>query len=387
MKKGLVLSIFCTVLLIATGGVSFYFLQKHFQDLSVQASSQLGREVPKNNSEETEKDLKTIIHENQKKVVQLEVEGINGSTTGSGFLYNDKGDIVTNAHVVAGADNIVVKTTDAKKFQGSVIGIGETIDIAVVRVSDLAEQVPVEVAKDRKAEIGDEVIALGSPLGYQNTVTTGIISGLDRDLNIEPYHYENLYQTSAPITNGNSGGPLLDRKTGELIGINSAVADSGTIGFSIPISNVYDQIVDWSENPMDISSGNYADSDSGEAFHYQMADNAFKEEAEYLIAYLYENLAMGDYVTAYSLLGSSWKNDMNYEKFREGYIYTLDISVNHLSSSLVDGDDLVHVTAMIVAVERSNDRDRHAVLYKCTYTVGIENDQMKIINGQAEEVQ
>lgn len=114
----------------------------------------------------------------------------------------------------------------------------------------LAGVEPLVMVRKEKAEIGDEVIAIGSPLGFQNTVTTGMVSGLGRSFEIKPYTYNDLYQISAPIAPGNSGGPLVDKKTGEVLGINSAGIEESSIGFSIPIVNVLDLAEAWSKNPM-----------------------------------------------------------------------------------------------------------------------------------------
>ncbi|WP_328803006.1 S1C family serine protease [Paenibacillus sp. An7] len=96
----------------------------------------------------------------------------------------------------------------------------------------------------------DEILALGSPLGLENTVTIGIVSGLDRSFDIS-YTYSNLYQISDPITHGNSGRPLISSDTGKVLGINSAIADEdSTIGFSIPIPSILQQAREWSRAPM-----------------------------------------------------------------------------------------------------------------------------------------
>lgn len=174
--------------------------------------------------------------------------------SGLRLLYNNKGDVITNAHVVEGSKEVTVRTLDHQEYQGIVIGIGEETDIAVVRVPDLVKIEPLPISST-KAEVGDEILALGSPLGFENTVTTGIISGLDRSFEIEPYIYTNLYQISAPITNGNSGGPLINAETGEVLGINSTVVkQEGGIGFSIPITSVLKQVQQWSESSSDAKS-------------------------------------------------------------------------------------------------------------------------------------
>src|SRR5699024_8246507 len=90
------------------------------------------------------------------------------------------------------------------------------------------------------------IIAVGSPLGFHNTVTTGIISGVDRSFEINGYSYDNVYQISANITHGNSGGPLINAETGKVIGINSAGIEDSEIGFSIPIPAIIDNNTEWS---------------------------------------------------------------------------------------------------------------------------------------------
>src|SRR5690625_5160644 len=151
-------------------------------------------------------DLKTIIHETEKHVVQIEGQNEDSTITGSGFLYNDQGDIITNAHVIEDANVIYVRTSNAHFYSAAVIGIGENTDIAVIRVPELAEQSFLTVENEIPGEIGDEIIALGSPHGFQNTVTLGIISGSERNFSVDGYDYSNVYQISAQITHGNSGG-------------------------------------------------------------------------------------------------------------------------------------------------------------------------------------
>lgn len=128
------------------------------------------------------KSLKDIIYETQKLVVMIETDD---GKQGSGFLYNDQGDLITNAHVVAGVKQVHIKTADARELDGEVIGISSETDVAVVRVAGLAGTKPLTMVRNEKAEVGDDVIAVGSPLGFQNTVTTGIISGVNRSFEIE----------------------------------------------------------------------------------------------------------------------------------------------------------------------------------------------------------
>ncbi|MFD1989079.1 S1C family serine protease [Paenibacillus nicotianae] len=316
--------------------------------------------------------LKDVIFNTQKKVVMIELD--DGSL-GSGFLYNQQGDIITNAHVVAGALNVKVKTADARTLDGKVIGIGTDMDIAVVRVPKLAGTEPLLLSKNNTADVGDNVLALGSPLGLQNTITTGIISGLGRDFTIDPYVYTNLYQISAPIAPGNSGGPLIHADTGEVLGINSAMAsESNTIGFSIPVSEIQETVQKWSKNPMKELPTTSA---SSEDVDYDMP--SIEDEAQYIVSYFYESLSMQDYVTAYSLLGSRWQSNLSYADFRQGYIQTGEVSIDSIIASK-DGDQ-VKVTVEITAEERKDTGTVYSS-YKLNYVLGYENDILKILSGK-----
>jgi S1-C subfamily serine protease len=253
MNKRWLISLLITLVLVCVGVFGVFFIKGYISNKLDEPSTILaeGSLTPEENETAVEvevesKEVKEIIQEAQQKVVKIELA--NGSI-GSGFLYNDMGDIITNAHVVSGVKEVTIITSDEREFSGTVIGISTDIDIAVVRVDGLRGVEPLKIRME-KAEVGDEVLALGSPLGLDNTVTTGIISGVNRDLEIEPYSYNDLYQISAPIAPGNSGGPLLHGETGEVIGINSAASDVGTIGFSIPIMNVLSMIKGWSTTPM-----------------------------------------------------------------------------------------------------------------------------------------
>lgn len=385
MKSALLVSIASSLFLLIGTGVGFYYLNDYYDSTEVEATSSLGEVIKTPTKADESTDLKSIIHETQKSVVQIEVQLKDDATSsGSGFLYNSTGDVITNAHVVEGAEKITVKTSDAKQFEAQIIGMGDTTDIAVIRVPGLKETEPLPVAEERMAEVGDDIIALGSPLGLQNTVTTGIISGLDREFILEPYRYEHIYQISAPITNGNSGGPLIDADTGEAIAINSAGTDSGGIGFSIPLPNVIDQIKGWSEEPVELT----VDSESKEVVSTPqgLTGEDYKDNATYLIGYFYESLSTQDYVTAYSLLGSRWQSEMTYEDFRSGYIHTVNVEVSNMAGSLNQTNDEVKVTATIKAEERTENHKTTTALYNVTYQVGYENDHLKILSGKAQKL-
>ncbi len=165
---------------------------------------------------------------------------------GSGFIVATDGVILTNAHVVEGADEVQVKLTDRREFKGKVEGVDKVTDIAVVRIA--ASGLPaVKIGDPSQIRVGEWVLAIGSPFGFENTVTAGIVSATSRSL--PQGNYVPFIQTDAAVNPGNSGGPLFNLR-GEVIGINSQIY-SGTGGymglaFAIPIdvaSNVKDQLL------------------------------------------------------------------------------------------------------------------------------------------------
>ncbi|ARV57563.1 serine protease [Nostocales cyanobacterium HT-58-2] len=155
---------------------------------------------------------------------------------GSGFIIDPNGMILTNAHVVSGADSVTVTLKDGRKLKGEVKGVDEPSDLAVVKIN--GKNLPVApLGNSKDLQVGDWAIAVGNPLGLDNTVTLGIISTLNRSsaqVGI-PDKRLDFIQTDAAINPGNSGGPLLNEQ-GEVIGINTAIrADAQGIGFAIPI--------------------------------------------------------------------------------------------------------------------------------------------------------
>ncbi|MBS3028517.1 MAG: trypsin-like peptidase domain-containing protein [Dolichospermum sp. DET50] len=156
---------------------------------------------------------------------------------GSGFILDKSGVILTNAHVVDKADKVTVRLKDGRTFEGKVKGIDEVTDLAVVKI-DAGKDLPVApLGSSDHVEVGDWAIAVGNPLGFDNTVTLGIVSTLKRSsaqVGISDKRLD-FIQTDAAINPGNSGGPLLNG-LGEVIGINTAIrADAMGIGFAIPI--------------------------------------------------------------------------------------------------------------------------------------------------------
>ncbi len=169
---------------------------------------------------------------------------------GSGFIIDEKGIVVTNNHVIEGAEDIVVQVNGDKEFKAKVIGADPLSDIAVLQIETNEKFIPVKFGDSDKARIGDWVIAIGNPFGFGGTVTSGIISARNRSIGLS--RYEDYIQTDASINSGNSGGPLFDMN-GDVIGINTAILGrSGNvgIGFSIPSNSakiVIDQLIKFGE--------------------------------------------------------------------------------------------------------------------------------------------
>ncbi|MCA1593684.1 MAG: Do family serine endopeptidase [Acidobacteria bacterium] len=162
---------------------------------------------------------------------------------GSGFIVDPKGLILTNQHVVEGADRITVKLQSGETLRGEVVGIDDETDLAVVRVKSARDLPFVKLGNSDDALVGDWVLAIGSPFGLEQTVTAGIISTKER-LTPGASSFQRFLQTDAAINRGNSGGPLVNMR-GEVIGVNSQIAtstgDYNGIGFALP-SNIADSV-------------------------------------------------------------------------------------------------------------------------------------------------
>jgi serine protease Do len=169
---------------------------------------------------------------------------------GSGFIIDEKGIVITNNHVISGAEDIVVRVNGDKEYKAKVIGADPLSDIAVLQLKSEEKFTPVNFGDSDKARIGDWVIAIGNPFGLGGTVTSGIISARNRSIGLS--RYEDYIQTDASINSGNSGGPLFDMN-GDVIGINTAILGrngSIGIGFSIPSNSakvVIDQLIKFGE--------------------------------------------------------------------------------------------------------------------------------------------
>jgi S1-C subfamily serine protease len=152
---------------------------------------------------------------------------------GSGVIFRRDGQILTNAHVVAGARKITVTLADGRGFEGAVMGADRAHDIALVRIG--ARDLPVAELSDRPLRVGQLVVAVGNPFGFGWTVTAGVVSALGRELPAQGMSLKNLIQTDTPINPGSSGGPLVDTR-GRVVGITTAIIQFAQgIGFAVPM--------------------------------------------------------------------------------------------------------------------------------------------------------
>jgi len=173
------------------------------------------------------------------------------SSLGSGFIIDKQGTVITNNHVINNADDIVVRVND-KEYKANLIGTDPYTDIAVLKIDSKDTFTPVKFGDSDKSRVGDWVVAIGNPFGLGGTVTSGIISARNRDINMT--RYDDFIQTDASINPGNSGGPLFNLD-GDVVGINTAIITpnqqgSVGIGFAIPsnvASGVIDQLIKYGE--------------------------------------------------------------------------------------------------------------------------------------------
>jgi putative serine protease PepD len=188
--------------------------------------------------------------------ISAEYDGQEGGATGSGFVIDDAGHVITNNHVVeqAATDDgpIEIVDQDGNRYEATVVGRSPVYDLAVLYCDEAKEMKPAALGESQALRVGDPVVAIGSPLGLSSTVTAGIVSALQRPVttgdSTEESSYINAVQTDAAINPGNSGGPLVNM-LGQVIGVNSAIATTGGttggdqagnigVGFAIPIEQV-----------------------------------------------------------------------------------------------------------------------------------------------------
>ncbi|MFD1031876.1 S1C family serine protease [Metaplanococcus flavidus] len=170
---------------------------------------------------------------------------------GSGFLFNEQGDIVTNAHVVKDASYVTVMGSDGEFYDGQVVGVSKTTDIALIRVIGLEGKKPLAM-EESEATVNTPVFTLGSPGNVNNTSTIGEITAVGKDFT-DVYQYDGLYEMTAEIKQGSSGGPLISAQTGKIIGINSIVlTDDPKIGYAIPLHTVMPQLEEWAAKDLPV---------------------------------------------------------------------------------------------------------------------------------------
>lgn len=168
------------------------------------------------------------------------------NSTGSGFLINDRGQILTNWHVVSGSQELTVTTTDKKNYRAMLLDKDPDNDLALIQIDPKGAKLPsLKLGDSDKVQIGQKVLAIGNPFGLEGTLTTGIVSSLARSIGDENGRtLEGLIQTDASINPGNSGGPLLDSQ-GNVIGINTAIYGKGGsigIGFAMPVNRAREML-------------------------------------------------------------------------------------------------------------------------------------------------
>jgi len=185
-----------------------------------------------------------------------------GQATGSGFVIDKKGTILTNAHVVTGAQKITVQFQNKQSVSAKVLGTDESTDLAVLKVDSAGQQLhPLALGSSKGVQVGDPAIAIGNPFGLERTLTTGVISAVQRTIRApNNFQIDDVLQTDAPINPGNSGGPLIDG-AGRVIGINSQIETGGGssagnlgIGFAVPIDTAK-QIIPQLENSGRVDRG------------------------------------------------------------------------------------------------------------------------------------
>jgi len=188
--------------------------------------------------------LASVVAAVQPSVVTVMVDGARSSSLGSGVVIGSNGLILTNNHVIAADGTVSVRLSSGKTVPAKVVATDTTHDLALVQATGLSGLTPVTFGTNSSVAIGDTVLAFGAPLGLENTVTSGIVSALDRSVDTGTEKLSGLIQTDAAINEGNSGGALVDT-SGHVIGINVAIAtagqtDSGSIGvgFAIPADTV-----------------------------------------------------------------------------------------------------------------------------------------------------
>ena len=218
------------------------------------APSAAPSEVPTQTAAATESGIPALVRRTIPGVVEITANsggggsspfdpGGGGTSTGSGFVIDSTGRVVTNEHVVSGAEMVSVRFSNGEEADARVVGTDRSTDVALLELDGLPDGVePLDLGTSSSLEIGEPVIAIGSPFGLEGTVTAGIISALGRELQApNGFAIDGAIQTDAALNRGNSGGPLIDAN-GSVVGMNSQIAtESGSnsgIGYAVPVETI-----------------------------------------------------------------------------------------------------------------------------------------------------
>ncbi len=226
---------------------------------------------------------------------------------GSGVIINAaKGYVVTNNHVITGADKITVKLEDGREFKAKLVGADPMSDVALIQLENPKDLTEIKIADSDKLRVGDFTVAIGNPFGLGQTVTSGIVSALGRSTGNTDESYESYIQTDAAVNRGNSGGPLINLN-GELIGINTAIISpsggNAGIAFAIPsnmANNLVQQIIEFGEVKRGLLGikGGELNADLAKAFDVSAQQGAFVSEVMTDSAAAKAGLKAGDVITA-----------------------------------------------------------------------------------------
>lgn len=234
------------VFLVAVGGGMIGSLLVNQEGTPVPGDAVSGSDVSRTGGE---LDLPAMAERAKPTVVSIGVQTATQQGTGSGIVVSRDGLVLTNNHVVGDADEIEVRFHDGSAQSGEVVASDPSLDLAVVRIRGAGSLKAADLGDSARLRVGDTVVAIGSPLGLEGSVTSGIVSGLDRTIPAREdsggSKIRGVIQTDAAINPGNSGGPLLNA-AGEVIGINTAIAttsDQGGnigLGFAVPVNAAKD---------------------------------------------------------------------------------------------------------------------------------------------------
>ena len=231
--------------LVGGGGAVGGVIAEHYTADGTPAVAASTTTTPASTSTVTEgDDLAAVVAKVSPSIVTVLVDSNRESALGSGVVLSADGLILTNNHVIASDGTVSVRLADGRTVPAKVVAADTTHDLALVQAENVSGLTPATFASDPSVAVGDTVLAFGAPLGLEGTVTSGIVSALDREVNTGNEQLTGLLQTDAAINEGNSGGALVDT-AGQVIGINVAIATAGDgstgsvgVGFAIPADTV-----------------------------------------------------------------------------------------------------------------------------------------------------